>query len=80
MNAVFEAVRAGKIRPTINQRFPLEQVQDAHRALEGARDDRGHGAVAVKWRAGRIRTPGTLARSPVFKTGAINRSGHLART
>ena len=35
MNAVFEAVRTGKIRPAINQRFRLDQVQDAHRALEG---------------------------------------------
>lgn len=35
MNAVFDAVRTGKIRPTINQRFKLDQVQDAHRALEG---------------------------------------------
>ncbi len=40
MNAVFEAVRAGKIRPAINQRFKLEQVQDAHRALE-ARETTG---------------------------------------
>jgi NADPH2:quinone reductase len=35
MTAVFDAVRTGKIRPTINQRFNLDQVQDAHRALEG---------------------------------------------
>lgn len=35
MNAVFDAVRTGKIRPTINQRFKLDKVQDAHRALEG---------------------------------------------
>ena len=35
MTAVFDAVRTGKIRPTINQRFTLDQVQDAHRALEG---------------------------------------------
>ena len=35
MNAVFDAVRTGKIRPSINQRFKLDQVQDAHRALEG---------------------------------------------
>jgi NADPH:quinone reductase len=35
MHAVFDAVRTGKIRPAINQRFKLEQVQDAHLALEG---------------------------------------------
>jgi len=35
MHAVFDAVRTGKIKPTINQRFKLDQVQDAHRALEG---------------------------------------------
>jgi NADPH2:quinone reductase len=34
MAAVFEAVGTGKIRPAINQRFPLDHVQDAHRALE----------------------------------------------
>lgn len=33
--AVFDALETGKIRPTIDQRFKLEQVQDAHRALEG---------------------------------------------
>ncbi len=35
MSAVFEAVRTGKIRPGINQRFALAKVADAHRALEG---------------------------------------------
>lgn len=35
MKAVFDAVRSGKIRPTINQRFKLAEVQAAHRALEG---------------------------------------------
>ncbi len=40
MNAVFDAVRGGKIRPAINQRLKLEQVQDAHRALE-ARETTG---------------------------------------
>ena len=40
MAAVFEAVRTGKIRPAINQRFPLGRVQDAHRALE-ARETTG---------------------------------------
>ncbi len=34
MAAVFEAVAAGRIRPAINQRFALDAVQDAHRALE----------------------------------------------
>jgi NADPH2:quinone reductase len=32
--AVFDALRSGKIQPTIEQRFRLDQVQDAHRALE----------------------------------------------
>lgn len=32
--SVFEALQSGKIRPTIDQRFKLDQVQDAHRALE----------------------------------------------
>lgn len=35
ITAVFEALESGKIRPTIEQRFKLEQVQEAHRALEG---------------------------------------------
>ncbi|HWA17572.1 MAG TPA: quinone oxidoreductase [Devosia sp.] len=35
MNAVFEAVRTGKIRPEIKQRFKLADAGDAHRALEG---------------------------------------------
>ena len=34
MAAVFDAVLSSKIRPAINQRFPLEQAADAHRALE----------------------------------------------
>ena len=34
MAAVFDAALAGKIRPAINQRFPLERAADAHRALE----------------------------------------------
>jgi NADPH2:quinone reductase len=33
--AVFEALDGGKIRPTIEQRFKLDKVQEAHRALEG---------------------------------------------
>jgi NADPH2:quinone reductase len=40
MAAVFDAVLAGKIRPAINQRFPLEKAADAHRALE-ARETTG---------------------------------------
>ena len=40
MAAVFDAVESGKIRPTINQRFALDQVQEAHRALE-ARETTG---------------------------------------
>lgn len=35
MSAVFDAVRVGRIRPEIKQRFKLADVQDAHRALEG---------------------------------------------
>ena len=34
ITAVFEALASGKIRPTINQRFRLADVQAAHRALE----------------------------------------------
>ena len=34
MARVFGAVTAGDIRPSINQRFPLAQAADAHRALE----------------------------------------------
>lgn len=34
MANVFEAVRTGKIRPEIKQRFKLAEAQDAHRALE----------------------------------------------
>ena len=37
---VLEALEAGKIRPTIDQRFKLADVQDAHRALE-ARETTG---------------------------------------
>lgn len=38
--AVLDALEADKIRPTIDQQFKLEQVQDAHRALE-ARETTG---------------------------------------
>ncbi len=34
MARVFGAIEVGHIRPSINQRFPLDRVQDAHRALE----------------------------------------------
>jgi NADPH2:quinone reductase len=34
MDAVFDAVRTGRIRPQINQRFPLSEAAEAHRALE----------------------------------------------
>jgi NADPH2:quinone reductase len=34
MSAVFDAVRTGKIRPEIKQRFRLAEAGDAHRALE----------------------------------------------
>ncbi len=37
---VFEALKSGKIRPTIDQRFKLADVQGAHRALE-ARETTG---------------------------------------
>ena len=37
---VLDALQAGKIRPIINQRFALADVQDAHRALE-ARETTG---------------------------------------
>lgn len=40
MARVFGAVLAGKLRPAINQRFPLERAADAHRALE-ARETMG---------------------------------------
>ena len=40
MAAVLGAVRTGKIRPTIDQRFPLAEIQAAHRALE-ARETTG---------------------------------------
>lgn len=40
MGTVFDAVLSGKIRPTINQRFKLADVADAHRALE-ARETTG---------------------------------------
>jgi NADPH2:quinone reductase len=40
MAAVFDAVRTGKIKPSINQRFKLEQAADAQRALE-ARETTG---------------------------------------
>lgn len=33
--AVFKALETGAIRPSIDQRFRLAEVQDAHRALEG---------------------------------------------
>jgi NADPH2:quinone reductase len=35
IDMVLEALSAGRIRPTIDQRFRLAEVQDAHRALEG---------------------------------------------
>jgi NADPH2:quinone reductase len=35
VDMVLEALARGKIRPTIEQRFKLADVQDAHRALEG---------------------------------------------
>jgi NADPH2:quinone reductase len=31
---VFDALQTGKIKPAVEQRFKLDQVQDAHRALE----------------------------------------------
>jgi NADPH2:quinone reductase len=40
MGEVFEALEAGHIRPAINQRFALADVQQAHRALE-ARETTG---------------------------------------
>lgn len=40
MAAVLEALESGKIRPSIDQRFKLSEVQDAHRALE-ARETTG---------------------------------------
>lgn len=40
MARVFGAVQAGHIRPSINQRFPLDRAADAHRALE-ARETTG---------------------------------------
>ena len=40
MGEVFDALAAGHIRPAINQRFALADVQQAHRALE-ARETTG---------------------------------------
>jgi NADPH2:quinone reductase len=40
MQAVFEALAQGKIRVSIDQRFPLDKAADAHRALE-ARETTG---------------------------------------
>ncbi len=40
MAAVFDAVRSGKIRPSVNRRFALDRAADAHRALE-SRDTTG---------------------------------------
>jgi NADPH2:quinone reductase len=44
ISAVFEALETGKIRPTIDQRFKLAQVQEAHRALE-ARETTGASVI-----------------------------------
>jgi NADPH2:quinone reductase len=38
--SVFEAVRSGKLRPAVNQRFQLDEAAEAHRALE-ARETTG---------------------------------------
>jgi NADPH2:quinone reductase len=38
--AVFDAVQSGKLKVAINQRFPLEQAADAHKAIE-ARETTG---------------------------------------
>lgn len=44
ISAVFEALETGKIRPTIDQRFKLAEVQEAHRALE-ARETTGASVI-----------------------------------
>jgi NADPH2:quinone reductase len=44
MDAVFDAIRTGKIRPTVNQRFQLANIQEAHRALE-ARETTGSSVI-----------------------------------
>jgi NADPH2:quinone reductase len=36
-NALFEVVASGSVRVEINQRFPLQEAADAHRALEARR-------------------------------------------
>jgi NADPH2:quinone reductase len=37
MDAVFAALASGKIRVSIDQRFPLAEAAEAHRALEARR-------------------------------------------
>ena len=36
-NELFEVVQSGAVRIEINQRFPLRDAAEAHRALEGRR-------------------------------------------
>ncbi|MEM6535710.1 MAG: zinc-binding dehydrogenase, partial [Pseudomonadota bacterium] len=36
-SALFGALRSGTIKPHIGQRFALDQVGDAHRAIEGGK-------------------------------------------
>ena len=44
--ALFDAVRSGKVRIDIGQRFPLSQVAEAHRALE-ARETTGSTVLTI---------------------------------
>jgi NADPH2:quinone reductase len=44
ITAVFDALESGKIHPTIDQRFKLADVQEAHRALE-ARETTGASVI-----------------------------------
>ena len=44
--ALFDAVRSGKVKIDIGQRFPLSQVAEAHRALE-ARETTGSTVLTI---------------------------------
>src|SRR5690606_296354 len=42
VQAVFDALAAGSIEVQVNQRFPLSEAADAHRALEDRKIGRAH--------------------------------------
>ena len=72
LNAVVNLASAGRLRPLVSRVLPLDRAAEAHRILEGRREQprpAGAGHAALRVLTGRLRAAaGVAAPEPEFLT------------